>query len=74
MLSKNNNLKKPRVMELRQIVPEIEPLENEKLTTSKHNLKQLKQTAEEIKKAVSAYETSEESQLDQVYIFEQMVS
>ena len=59
-------------MELRQIVHEIEPLENEKLTTSKHNLKQLKQTAEEIKKAmtVSAYETNEESQLDQVYIFE----
>ena len=57
---------------MRQRILEIEPLENEKLTTSKHNLKQLKQTAEEIKKemAVSAYETNEESQLDQVYIFE----
>ena len=46
---------------------------NEELTTSKHNSKQ---TDEEIEKSmpVSANDDNEESQLDQVYIFEQTVS
>lgn len=46
---------------------------NEGLTKSKHNSKQID---EEIEKSmpVSANDENEESQLDQVYIFEQMVS
>ena len=46
---------------------------NEELTTSKHNWKQ---ADEEIEKSmpVSANDDNEESQLDQVYIFEQTVS